>query len=100
MANSSQFRGYTRAGGELTRGKQDWREQLDIGVEREAVRQGPGIPAWTRLQGPNQWPESLPELKPALIGWQTAVTAEAIRLLKAFRAGARPERGRLRSDLS
>jgi isopenicillin N synthase-like dioxygenase len=84
MANSSQFRGYTRAGGELTRGKQDWREQLDIGVERPAIAQGPGVPAWTRLQGPNQWPASLPELKPALIGWQTAVTAVAIRLLKAF----------------
>ncbi len=84
MANSSQFRGYTRAGGELTRGKADWRGQLDIGVGRDAVPQGPGVPAWTRLQGPNQWPASLPELKPALIGWQTAATAVAIRLLKAF----------------
>ncbi len=84
MANSSQFRGYTRVGGELTRGKADWREQLDIGVERPAVKQGPGVPAWTRLQGPNQWPASLPELRPALIGWQARVTAVAIRLLKAF----------------
>lgn len=84
MANSAQFRGYTRAGGELTRGKADWREQLDIGVERDAVAQKPGLPAWTRLHGPNQWPPSLPELKPVLLAWQSTVTSVAIRLLKAF----------------
>ncbi|WP_442579628.1 isopenicillin N synthase family dioxygenase [Mesorhizobium sp. ASY16-5R] len=84
MVNSSQFRGYTRAGGELTRGKADWREQFDIGVEREAIEQRPGLPAWTRLQGPNQWPASLPDLKPVLLNWQGRATAVAIRLLKAF----------------
>ncbi|MER9394745.1 MULTISPECIES: isopenicillin N synthase family oxygenase [unclassified Mesorhizobium] len=84
MVKSSQFRGYTRAGGELTKGKADWREQLDIGVERPAIEQGPGVPAWTRLQGPNQWPATLPELKPALLAWQAKATAVAIRLLRAF----------------
>jgi len=84
MANSSQFRGYTRVGGELTRGRQDWREQLDIGVERDAVPQKPGQPAWTRLHGPNQWPANLPDLKPALLAWQGQVTDVAIHLLKAF----------------
>ncbi len=84
MVNSSQFRGYTRAGGELTKGKADWREQLDIGVERDAIVQRPGVPAWTRLQGPNQWPKALPELRPALIAWQDRATGVAIRLLKAF----------------
>ncbi|MDW6020625.1 isopenicillin N synthase family oxygenase [Mesorhizobium sp. BAC0120] len=84
MVNSSHFRGYTRTGGELTKGKADWREQLDIGVEREAIAQKPGLPVWTRLQGPNQWPASLPQLRPALIGWQEKATAVAIRLLKAF----------------
>lgn len=84
MVKSSQFRGYTRAGGELTKGKADWREQLDIGVERQAIAQGPDVPAWTRLQGPNQWPASLPDLKPALLAWQSKATAVAIRLLKAF----------------
>ncbi|BCG96459.1 isopenicillin N synthase family dioxygenase [Mesorhizobium sp. 131-2-1] len=84
MVKSSQFRGYTRAGGELTKGKADWREQLDIGVERPTIPQGPGVPAWTRLQGPNQWPQSLPELRPALLAWQAKATEVAIRLLKAF----------------
>ena len=84
MVNSSQFRGYTRSGGELTRGEADWREQLDIGVERQPIPQGPGVPAWTRLQGPNQWPQALPELRTALLAWQARVTSVAIRLLKAF----------------
>ncbi|AZO41678.1 isopenicillin N synthase family oxygenase [Mesorhizobium sp. M7D.F.Ca.US.005.01.1.1] len=84
MVKSQQFRGYTRAGGELTKGAADWREQLDIGVERQSIAQGPGIAPWTRLQGPNQWPSALPELKPALLAWQTKATAVAIRLLKAF----------------
>lgn len=84
MVKSPQFRGYTRAAGELTRGKADWREQLDIGVERATISQGPSVPAWTRLQGPNQWPAALPELKPALLAWQTKATEVAIRLLKAF----------------
>ena len=35
MIHSPHFRGYTRAGRELTRGRPDWREQFDIGAERE-----------------------------------------------------------------
>ncbi|KAB0679112.1 isopenicillin N synthase family dioxygenase [Aureimonas leprariae] len=84
MVNSPQFRGYTRVGGELTKGKADMREQLDIGVERETIAQAPGLPAWTRLQGPNQWPASLPSLKPALLEWQEKVAGVALRLLEAF----------------
>lgn len=84
MVNSPQFRGYTRAGGERTRGTADWREQLDIGVERPAVAPGPGAPAWARLEGPNQWPAALPDLAKALLGWQARMTDVAIRLLQAF----------------
>jgi isopenicillin N synthase-like dioxygenase len=83
MVNSPHFRGYTRAGGELTRGRQDWREQFDLASERE-VRWKPGDPAWMRLQGPNQWPAALPELRPTLLGWQKRMTELAIRLLSAF----------------
>lgn len=84
IVNSPQFRGYTRVGGELTGGQADWREQLDIGVEREPIPQRPGLPAWTRLQGPNLWPKSQPSLGPAILDWQAKVTDIAIRLLKAF----------------
>uniref|UniRef100_UPI000AED5352 2-oxoglutarate and iron-dependent oxygenase domain-containing protein n=1 Tax=Streptomyces acidiscabies TaxID=42234 RepID=UPI000AED5352 len=34
--NSPHFRGYTRTGDERTAGRQDWRDQLDIGAERRA----------------------------------------------------------------
>jgi len=60
MVNSPHFRGYNRAGFEHTRGKPDWREQIDIGAERPALPADPSAPVWTRLQGPNQWPEALP----------------------------------------
>ncbi|WP_036260646.1 isopenicillin N synthase family dioxygenase [Methylocapsa aurea] len=83
MIHSPHFRGYARAGAEITRGRADWREQFDINSEREAVWR-PGAPAWMRLQGPNQWPAALPELRPALLAWQSALTKVAVRLLHAF----------------
>jgi isopenicillin N synthase-like dioxygenase len=36
------------------------------------------------LQGPNQWPEALPDLKPVALGWLDATSRLAIRLLRAF----------------
>ena len=84
MVHSPQFRGYTRVAGERTKGQADWREQVDFGVERETISQRPGLPAWTRLQGPNQWPVNLPELRPAILLWQTKISGVAIQLLEAF----------------
>jgi isopenicillin N synthase-like dioxygenase len=86
MINSPHFRGYTRAGREFTRGQPDWREQLDVGAEREALPVGRLAPVWARLQGPNQWPTTLPELRPTLLHYQSEVTALAIRVLRAFAA--------------
>lgn len=86
MVNSPHFRGYTRAGLEFTRGKPDWREQIDIGAEREPLLYTRGAPAWARLQGPNQWPDALPELKPLLLRYQAEVTALAIKVLRVFAA--------------
>lgn len=84
MVNSPHFRGYTRAGGEITRGRPDWREQIDIGVERPALPRVPGAPAWTRLPSPNQWPASLPDFRPTALGWLDATMAVLRRLLGAF----------------
>jgi len=86
MINSPHFRGYNRAGLEYTRGKPDWREQIDIGAEREALPFNPSAPAWTRLQGPNQWPTALPDLRPTLLRYQAEVTALAIRVLRVLAA--------------
>lgn len=67
--HSPHFRGYTRVGGELTLGKVDWREQIDIGAEREAVEIRDGVDDFWVLQGPNLWPSDLPELQRVSDDW-------------------------------
>lgn len=84
MVKSPHFRGYNRSGAELTKGKPDWREQIDIGAELPPLPQGAATPAWDRLQGPNQWPAALPELEHIMLDYQRRVTTLAIRLLRAF----------------
>ena len=86
MVNSPHFRGYNRAGFEHTRGKPDWREQVDIGPEKPAPLFDREAPPWTRLQGPNQWPAGFAEFKPTLLTYQDEITALAVRVLRAFAA--------------
>lgn len=78
---SPHFRGYTRLGGERTKGEVDWREQIDIGPEREAVTGGPG---YRRLIGPNLWPSAQPELRDVVGEWHDALCAVSRRLLRAW----------------
>jgi isopenicillin N synthase-like dioxygenase len=84
MIHSPHFRGYNRAGQELTRGLPDWREQFDIDAEHAPIPQAEGTPPWTRLLGPNLWPSSQPALREVLLEWQAALTGVAIQLLEAF----------------
>ncbi|MFZ4624794.1 MAG: isopenicillin N synthase family dioxygenase [Rhodoferax sp.] len=84
MANSPHFRGYTAAGDEITGGQRDWREQLDVGAERTPILPTGDQPAWSRLQGPNQWPADLPQLKPILLDWQIKLTEASGHLLHAL----------------
>ncbi|TBW41298.1 isopenicillin N synthase family oxygenase [Siculibacillus lacustris] len=84
IVRSPHFRGYTPVGNEHTRGRPDRREQIDFAVERPAVAQDGTQPAWTRLQGPNQWPAALPELRPVVEAWQSALEAVGGRLFSAF----------------
>lgn len=84
MVRSPHFRGYNRAGWERTRGEPDWREQFDINTEGTVADIGPDTPAWRRLQGPNQWPDGLPELKPTLLAYQAEATRVGIELLRAM----------------
>ncbi|WP_210507177.1 isopenicillin N synthase family oxygenase [Naasia sp. SYSU D00057] len=87
------FRGYARVGGELTQGRVDWREQIDIGPGRPARELGPDDPAYLRLEGPNQWPTALPELRPIIEEWQERLSDIGRRLLVAWAdaLGAGPE---------
>jgi isopenicillin N synthase-like dioxygenase len=85
MVRSPHFRGYTRLGGELTRGRVDWREQIDIGPERPPIG-GPGKPDYLWLQGPNQWPAALPELPGIIAEWDAALSSVARTLLRHWAA--------------
>lgn len=82
--NSPHFRGYTRIGGELTQGKVDWREQIDIATEKPAVRPAPGVPDYLRLEGPNQWPAALPELQDVVQRWHDRLSEVGMTLLRAW----------------
>lgn len=81
---SAQFRGYTRVGGELTKGVVDWREQIDIGPEREAVAAPSEVADYWRLEGPNQWPAALPSLKTVVTEWDDALSAVGVTLMQAW----------------
>lgn len=78
---SPQFRGYTRIGGERTQGKVDWREQIDIGPEREPVDDGP---AFNRLIGPNLWPAAQPELREVVEQWHEHLSDISRKLLRSW----------------
>nr|WP_241732234.1 2-oxoglutarate and iron-dependent oxygenase domain-containing protein [Galbitalea soli] len=80
--HSPQFRGYTRVGGELTHGDVDWREQIDIGVDRDVQPAGDGVADYWRLEGPNLWPAALPELREVVTRWNDALGAVSLTLLR------------------
>jgi isopenicillin N synthase-like dioxygenase len=92
MVRSPHFRGYTRLGGELTGGEVDWREQIDIGPERDPTG-GPGEPDYLWLQGPNQWPSGVPELAGIVAEWDAALGVVARTLLRHWAAalGSAPD---------
>lgn len=76
---SPQFRGYSRVGGELTNGKVDWREQIDIGPERATIA---GAQGYWRLQGPNLWPARPASFRAAFESWDEALSVVGLRLLR------------------
>lgn len=83
MTNSPHFRGWTRNGGEYTQGAQDQREQIDLASERAAITDATA-PPYLRLEGPNQWPAELPELRVTIDRWQERLTAISRRLLREW----------------
>lgn len=84
MVHSPQFRGYTSEGSEYTAGTKDYREQLDIGTERNAFKWDLNSPLWQRLEGPNLWPNEIPEIKETFLAWHEQTKKACLKLLKAF----------------
>ncbi|TFK20751.1 iron/ascorbate oxidoreductase [Coprinopsis marcescibilis] len=74
MVNSEHFLGYSKLGGELTKGKVDWREQWDFAT-KHTCRWKKGDPDYFRIWGPCQWPEEelLPGFREALEAYLDAV---------------------------
>jgi isopenicillin N synthase-like dioxygenase len=92
--DSPHFRGYTRIGHEVTGGRSDWRDQLDVGPELPALVLGPHDPAYLWLQGPNLWPdETLPALRESVLAWQDRLAAIAHRLLQELLVSLDAPRG-------
>jgi isopenicillin N synthase-like dioxygenase len=87
IGQSPHFRGYTILGDEMTQGKNDWRDQLDIGPEEPAVSAGKDDPAWLRLRGPNQWPESLPQMQNIVTAWMEQIEGLCQSLIQALALG-------------
>lgn len=82
--HSPHFRGYTQLGNELTQGRADQRDQLDVGPEREPLQLGPDDPAYLRMTGPNLWPDALPSLRPAVLAWYDEARRVSIELLRCI----------------
>ncbi len=80
---SPQFRGYSRLGGELTNGRVDWREQIDIGPERPAL---PGAQGYWHLQGPNLWPVRPASFRSAFEAWDRSLSSLGLQLLRHWAA--------------
>jgi isopenicillin N synthase-like dioxygenase len=85
--NTPHFRGYTRLGQEHTNGTSDWRDQIDIGPERDAPELGPDAPAWLRLRGPNQWPSAVPEMQGVITTWMHEMGQVGRAVLSALALG-------------
>ncbi|HEU0101943.1 MAG TPA: 2-oxoglutarate and iron-dependent oxygenase domain-containing protein [Mycobacteriales bacterium] len=81
MIGSPHFRGYNAVGGELTNGRVDRREQIDIGPERRAI---PGATGPLRLEGPNQWPAELPELRTVVLEYRARMAEVAQILMRRW----------------
>lgn len=84
---SAQFRGYTRLGAEITRGRADSREQIDFGPEREPLQNVPANAPYLRLQGHNQWPAAFPALEAAAMEWAALMQKVGSELLAALSVG-------------
>ncbi|KAG6009748.1 hypothetical protein E4U21_001497 [Claviceps maximensis] len=90
MKNANSFLGYSRLSAEITAGKTDHREQIDLSTEHDLP--APGAPLHHNLLSPNQWPsekwapgfratyEEYMRRMGDMSIWFTGLIAEAIQL--------------------
>jgi len=82
--HSPQFRGWEKLGSELTNNRVDYREQLDVGVERDAISNPE--PYYMALVGPNQWPDEalLPGFRATVNDYFERLSALSRQLLRVM----------------
>ncbi|HUK07522.1 MAG TPA: 2-oxoglutarate and iron-dependent oxygenase domain-containing protein [Stellaceae bacterium] len=82
VAANANHRGYHAIGDALMYGarKPDAKEFYSIGLELSA--DDPNVRAGEPLRGPNNWPSSMPELRPALYGYYEEMAACGADLLR------------------
>lgn len=74
MIHSKHFLGYTRLANEITAGKTDWREQIDLATELPAPPED--APIYRNIEGPNLWPDeaAAPDFRPVVLQWIRKMT--------------------------
>ncbi|CDO93560.1 unnamed protein product [Kluyveromyces dobzhanskii CBS 2104] len=80
MINSPHFLGYTDVGKEITSGRVDLREQIDLATELPAPSKT--LPLYHQVEGPNLWPnaEVLPRFRPAITEFIEKMTALSVTM--------------------
>ncbi|RQP22824.1 isopenicillin N synthase family dioxygenase [Piscinibacter terrae] len=81
-AGGRAWRGYFRAGGELTSGRPDWKEGLYLGTELPADH--PLVRAGTPLHGPNLWPDAPDGLRETVLAYLEAAAAVCAIVLRGI----------------
>lgn len=75
MIKLPHFLGYSRLANEITAKQTDWREQIDIGTELPAPKEGE--PLYKQIEGPNLWPDEnyAPNFRPVIESYQKKMVA-------------------------
>lgn len=92
---SPHYRGWARHGGEYTNGEVDWREQIDIGIDREPIPDADIRNDYEVLIGPNLWPEELPRFREAIVDYRARLHDVARTLLHEWLAALGQDPGAL-----
>lgn len=94
---SPHFRGWERVGAELTNGRVDFREQIDLSTENPS-HPADVQPDYLRLDGPNQWlpDEVLPGFRDAVEEWLRRMGDLAWELMEIMSVGLGLPRDELR----
>ncbi len=87
IANTPHFRGYTLLGDERTKGARDWRDQMDFSHDEPAKALAAGDPPWLNLRGPNQWPPTLPQMRPVITDWLAQMHDVGTIIMRAMAVG-------------